>query len=93
MAATTFHHLTYFKELVGLVCYIVSWTKKHLCYMKVCEGAFTWTPRSESNAHSIRFVSVHMNPLQSNAHQMRIESNPPPEVDWKRIESGLHYYS
>ena len=56
-------------------------------------GVFTWTPRSESNAHSIRFVSIHMNPLKSNAHRMRIESNPPPEVDWKRIETGLYYYS
>ena len=32
------------------------------------KGAFTLTPQSESNAHSIRFVSVHMNPLKSNAH-------------------------
>ena len=29
----------------------------------------------------------------SNVHRMRIEFNPLPEVDWKRIETGLHYYS
>ena len=33
-------------------------------------------------------LSVHMNPLKSNAHWMHIESNPPQEVAWKRIETG-----
>ena len=27
------------------------------------------------------------------AHRMLIVSNPPREVDWKQIETGLHYYS
>ena len=29
-----------------------------------------------------------MNPLKSNVHRMCIEANPPPEVEWKRIETG-----
>ena len=45
------------------------------------KGAFTWTLQSGLNAHSIRFVSVHMNLLLLDANSMRIAFNPPPEVD------------
>ena len=31
--------------------------------------------------------------LKSDAHRMHIAFDPPPEVVWKRIETGLHYYS
>ena len=48
---------------------------------KVTKGAFTWTLQSGLNAHSIRFASVHMNPLLLDANSMRIAFNPPPEVD------------
>ena len=61
-------------------------------YLK-SKGAFTWTPRSESNAHSIQFVSVHMNLLKFDALRMHVAFNPPYEVVWKRIVTGLHYYS
>ena len=44
-------------------------------------GAFTWTMQSGSNAHSIWFVSVHMNLLEIHANRMRIAFNPPLEVD------------
>ena len=35
----------------------------------------------------IRLVSVHMNLLEINANRMSVVFNPPPEVDWKRIET------
>ena len=51
----------------------------------VIKGAFTWTPQSESNAHSIRFVSVHMNPV----NPMRIECALSPIHFQRWIGSGL----
>ena len=52
-----------------------------MLYTLVTKGAFTWTLQSGLNAHSIRFISVHMNPLLLDANSMRIAFNPPPEVD------------
>ena len=45
------------------------------------------------NAHPISFQRSHESELDSDVHQMRIAFNPPREVVWKRIETGLHYYS
>ena len=45
------------------------------------------------NAHPIRFHRSHESELESDAHRMRIAFNPPREVVWKQIETGLRYYS
>ena len=64
-------------------------TCRYVRWNILTKGAFTWTLQSGLNAHSIRFASVHMNPLLLDANSMRIAFNPPPEVDWKWIGSEL----
>ena len=41
---------------------------------------------------TIQFERSHESDLKSDAYQMRIAFNPPREVVWKRIETGLYYY-
>ena len=62
------------------------------CYFELCglfwlqswkpKGPFTLGTRTEFNALECALVAFTLNPVLSDAHRV----NPPPEVDWNRIE-------
>ena len=76
------YHLKYLKQLM-YVTPVYSSTK----------GPFTWTSWCALNVHPIRFEHSHESDLKSYAHRMCTAFNPPREVVWKRIQTGLYYYS
>ena len=76
-----------------LIVKVVRSPLSKLRYTLSPKGSFTRTPQCASNTHPIRFQRSHETELESDAHRMRIAFNPPREVVWKQIETGLHYYS